>query len=182
MMLLRRVLQRLVGDYALYKIYRTGCGAPRNEASYRLAPINDPAAFGRATDSEIAALRDYGGDGAHGFGAWIDDDLAAVCWYWVGDRDRQSSTWPTTRGEAKLAQITTAKRYRGRGLAAALIAYSAGEMQSRGFHTLYARVWHSNRASSAAFRKAGWAYIAFVVEVFPLGCPLRLVFRSRRQK
>jgi RimJ/RimL family protein N-acetyltransferase len=54
-------------------------------------------------------------------------------------------------------------------------------MSQKGYRRLYARIWHSNHPSIATFEKAGWAYIALVIEVFPLGLksPWRLVRRRR---
>lgn len=175
--MIRALVQRLLGDYALYRVYRGGEATGSDPASdLRLEPIRTVDAFDRAADPRLAALRSYAGAGAHGFAAWVGDHLAGACWYWESEADRQGDTWPTGPGEAKLAQIVTAAEHRGRGIATRLIGYSAEAMRERGFKALFARVWHSNHASNHAFERAGWRYIAFVIQFAPFGMgPLRRV-------
>jgi ribosomal protein S18 acetylase RimI-like enzyme len=114
---------------------------------------------------------EYAGPEAAGYGAWIDGRLVGICWYWWGERYSTRQTWPLAEGTAKLVQISTDGAYRGRGIASALVAYSASEMMRLGFQPLFARIWHSNRASIRVFEKASWKYVAFVV---------RLAFTERR--
>ncbi|WP_162913025.1 GNAT family N-acetyltransferase [Rhodospirillaceae bacterium SYSU D60014] len=168
MTLLKHAAQKLFKKYSLYWVYKLELGALPAIADSTIGVI-EPESFDHAADDTIGALRSYAGSGAYGFGAYAEGVLVAVCWYFVGDRDSQRSTWPISEGEAKLAQITTAERYRGQGFAPRVIAFSAAAMQRRGYRTLYARIWHSNRPSIRAFEHAGWKRIALVAEVTPAG-------------
>ncbi len=118
---------------------------------------------------EIREMIWYGGDGTFCFGAWFAGDLVAACFYWNARRYQARNFWPLSPADAKLVQVTTAKRFRGRGVAASLIGAASASMMSQGFENLYARIWHSNRPSLRAFRTAGWRYIAFVAEFEPPG-------------
>jgi GNAT superfamily N-acetyltransferase len=102
---------------------------------------------------ELRALGYYGGDGGHGCGAWVDGQLAAACWCVSGHRCKNHCLWPLHNNEAKRVQVTTSKSYRSRGIAATLIRYSADEMRKRGIERSYAKNWHSNNASLAAFHE-----------------------------
>jgi ribosomal protein S18 acetylase RimI-like enzyme len=177
-----KLLSLALGDYGIYQVFIDGAATPvRSDIS--VAPIEGPDALAGAADPEIAGLATYARDGTYGFGAWLAGELAAGCWYADAGADSQRSTWPIAAGEAKLLQITTAARFRGKGLARALIAQSAAAMRQRGFGPLYARVWHSNAASQAAFRAAGWEWRALVLEFTPFGIgrPRRLAFRVRHR-
>lgn len=175
--MIRSLIQRLLGDYALYRIYRgDGPAGVAATKALRFEAIDSLDVFGRTADPRLASLRSYSGSGAHGFAAWAGDDLAAACWYWESRSDRQGDTWPIHPAEAKLAQIVTGESHQGRGIATQLIAFSSEAMRARGFSPLYARIWHSNVASNRAFERAGWRYIAFVVQFAPLGIgPLRRI-------
>jgi ribosomal protein S18 acetylase RimI-like enzyme len=180
------LLSLALGDYGIYQVFVDGPGAAlaAGDVAPSIAAITDPQILAHASDREIASLAAYARDGTHGFGAWLEGELAACCWYAEAGADSQRSTWPIEPGEAKLLQITTASRFRGKGLARALVAQSAALMRRRGFGPLYARVWHSNAPSLAAFRAAGWVRRALVVELTPLGigAPRRLVFGARRSQ
>jgi RimJ/RimL family protein N-acetyltransferase len=180
---LRTILRRLLGDYALYRIYSCSPGMESVAVhdGARFEPLTSLDPLVQSSDTELRGLAPYAGREAFGFGAWIGADLAAACWFWVGDRYRQRNFWPLDEGEAKLVQIVTAERHRGRGLARELIRYSTVEMARIGFRRLYARVWHSNEASIRAFERAGWQYIAFVAEAHPFGSrrPARITWRRR---
>jgi ribosomal protein S18 acetylase RimI-like enzyme len=171
------LLSLALGDYGIYKIFedKAGPGQEAGNDDLVIAPIDDPNAIAGSPDAEIAGLAGYARAGTFAFGAWLDGELAACCWYSDASADSQQSTWPIRDGEAKLLQITTAPRCRGRGLARALIAQSSAAMHERGFAPLYARVWHSNAASQAAFLAAGWVRRALVIEFEPFG-----IGRSRR--
>jgi ribosomal protein S18 acetylase RimI-like enzyme len=172
-----RLLSLALGDYGIYKIFADISGtAPKSGGGpLTVSAIDDPNTLAHSPHGEIASLASYARTGAWAFGAWLDGDLAACCWYSDAAADSQGSTWPIEAREAKLLQITTAQRFRGRGLARALIRQSAAMMRERGFGPLYARVWHSNTASQAAFLAAGWVRRALVIEFAPFG-----IGRSRR--
>jgi ribosomal protein S18 acetylase RimI-like enzyme len=147
-----------------------------------VAPIDGPQVLAGASDPEIAGLSGYARDGVYGFGAWFAGELAAGIGVPAASADSQRSTWPIAAGEAKLLQITTASRFRGKGLARALIAHSAAAMRQRGFGPLYARIWHSNAPSRSAFRAAGWYRRALVLEFAPFGIgrPCRIALPAGR--
>jgi ribosomal protein S18 acetylase RimI-like enzyme len=179
-----KLLSLVLGEYGIYQVFVDGAGGAGMpvRTDVTLAPIDDPQVLARAPDAEIAGLAGYARDGVYGFGAWLAGELAAGCWYADAGADSQRSTWPIAAGEAKLLQITTAARFRGKGLARALIAHSAAAMRQRGFGPLYARIWHSNAASQSAFRAAGWKRRALVLEFAPFGIEglCRVAFRARR--
>ncbi len=177
--LLKQAARVLLGEYSLYWVYRCGDGAPApGGAEVKAVQGGDVR---HCPDPTIAEQAGYAGDGSEAFGAWHDGALAAVCFYWHGERYRPRGFWPLGATEAKLVQIVTAPAARGRGLATALIVGSHRLMAERGWTALYARVWHSNLPSRAAFEKAGWHRVAFVAELDPLrrGRPWRLRWRVK---
>ncbi len=184
-----KLLSLALGEYGFYKIFVDGAGAIGGgtmQANAGLAitvrEIDVSHLLAGAADAEIAGLASYARGGAYAFGAFLEGELAACCWYADASADSQRSTWPIEADEAKLLQITTALRFRGKGLARALIAQSAAAMRQRGFGPLYARIWHSNAASQLAFVAAGWARRALVVEFEPFGIgrARRIVFGAPR--
>jgi RimJ/RimL family protein N-acetyltransferase len=91
------------------------------------------------------------------FGAWVDGELAAVCWIQARETlRRRGGLFDLGHDEAELAQITTARSFRGHGIATRLIQYATLQMRISGFRKLYAKIWHDNRASIRAFERAGW--------------------------
>jgi RimJ/RimL family protein N-acetyltransferase len=163
----KRIARVIFGDYAIYCVYR--CGAlPAKETRHRVEELSEDD-IRAASDPNIAGQAGYAGTGAHAFGIREEGVLQAVCFYWHGERYRPRGFWSLEASEAKLVQIITAPSARGRGLATALIRGSASAMQhGHGWSRLFARVWHSNRPSRAAFERAGWEQIAVVLEVNPL--------------
>jgi len=91
------------------------------------------------------------------FGAWVENRLAAVCWFQARDTYRRhGGLFHLNADEAELVQITTSADFRGRGVATALIQWAAWEMGRDGFTRLYAKIWHDNLASIRAFERSGW--------------------------
>ncbi len=184
MRLLRTVAHWLFGRYRLYRIYSLSLDdfAQVKPSPWVMGPIHNVEEVARSNDGGLRGTAADAGKGALGFGAWVEGELASVCWYWFGERYRTRNFWPLKEGEAKLIQVTTAAIFRGRGIAPALIGYSAYQMKRKGFGGLYARVWRSNRASIRAFTKAGWSYVAYVAEVFPfrLKKRIRLVLKTKQ--
>lgn len=165
--LLKPVARLALGDYAIYYIYRcTHAGSGSPSASFVEEP--DVARIGSSDDEAISAQAGYAGHESRCFAVSDAGRLLAVCFYWYGDRYRKRGFWPLGEGEAKLVQVVTAPRARGQRVARELIAESARRMLLSGFHTLYARIWHSNTPSIRAFERAGWERIAAVFEVNPL--------------
>ena len=165
-----RSLARMVfGDYALYRIYAIDAEdcAPSEASDIEFFELNIPDDL--SDDPEMRKLESYLGDGAYGFGARLGEQPAAGCFFWAGQRYKQRNFWPLDDDEAKLVEVRTIPQLRGQGIASHLIRHAAHAMAQRGFQRLYARIWHSNTPSIRAFEKAGWRYIAFVIEIAPLG-------------
>lgn len=179
-LLLKAVLRKILGEYSLYWVYgarRPQAGTPPGGGVREL----DARELVQSPDPYLAEQAGYAGEGARAFGLPLDGELQAVCFYWYGERYRPRGFWPLGPTEAKLVQIVTTQAARGRGLATALIAGSTCRMFEGPWSALYARIWHSNGPSLAAFEKAGWRRVAFVAEVNPLrlGKPWRLRWRLR---
>src|SRR5690242_8938983 len=116
--LARSIARRLLGSYAIYRIYEHREPAhPSPAAGFLvLAPLGDAGELARTPDPCLQELAGYAGEGAFGFEARVDGELAAACWFWVGDRYKTRNFWPLRDDEAKLVQIATAERFRGRGI------------------------------------------------------------------
>jgi GNAT superfamily N-acetyltransferase len=100
------------------------------------------------------------------FAAKLDGRVIGLCSYGFGQSYvRCGGFYDLVAGEAELMEIFTAPSCRGRGVATRLLRFSAPLMHSRGFSTLFAKVWHSNRASTRAFRAADWTQHSFFVRV-----------------
>jgi ribosomal protein S18 acetylase RimI-like enzyme len=134
------------------------------EAPFRTGPITDVTEM-MSGAPEIQDLAQYAGPDAFGLGAWLDAKLVGACWYWYGNRYRSRGFINLPEHAAKLVQVTVRTDHRGRGIAPLLIARSARALGELGFTDLYARVWHSNEASRAAFRKASWTELGLDVSV-----------------
>jgi len=168
-------LRLLLGDYERYEIYAlslTGLAlwdlSPWTEQGFEFRTLEaDDLTSSPHADIRVRAF--YGGAGADGFGVFKDGELISLQWYWHGDRYRQRNFWPLKDGEAKSVELFTLDSYRGQGLATALKAYSAHEMQSRGYTRLISRIWHSNRPSRRVSEKLGWTNIAQVTVIYPFG-------------
>ena len=179
---IKRLARKLCGDYALYRIYALDLQQEiqQTPTPAKLKIITQVKELEQSTNDDLRKLVFYQQPESLCFGAYVEDRLAAVCWVWYGETYRsQRNFWPLQEGEAKLVQIVTDVTYRGMGLAPALINFTARSLKERGFHRVYARIWHSNAPSVQAFSKVNWKYIAFVAEIFPFGakCPLRFAWR-----
>jgi ribosomal protein S18 acetylase RimI-like enzyme len=140
-------------------------------------PFHDGKGLASARNPVLRKLVQFGKGGARGSGAPVDDALAAACWYWSGESYKAVDLWPLENDEAKLVETATVEHFRGRGMAPKLIAFSTSRIKELGNRRLFARVWRSNQASQSASRKAGWSYVAFVVQVPSCGLdrPLRFL-------
>jgi ribosomal protein S18 acetylase RimI-like enzyme len=165
---------RAIVHYDLYWIYKAAESLPEIQvpAGVSIAPL-DAAQVKAAPHAEVNRHSGCGGTESAGFGAWAGDRLVAVCWFQWGDRYRKrGNVWPIGSNAAKLVQISTEPDFRGRGIAPALITAGVQAMRRCGFAEVYARIWHSNRASQNAFQKCEWRRVAFVVRIW--GVPVRL--------
>ncbi len=168
--LVKKMANVVVGDYAIFDVYAweaardidfpLGNVTIRSVTKEELAECSDPVLRQRAC---------YGGDGAEGYGAFLDGKLVGVCWFWYGERYKTRDFWPLGAFEAKLVEIVVTPGSRGYGVGSKLWLTGAIRMSERGFQRLYARIWHSNRASIRSCTNAGWYKVARVVELHPLG-------------
>lgn len=86
-----------------------------------------------------------------------DGERLCRCILWHGaDYAARRGYFDLGPREAELVFLETPELHRGRGYASKLLRRVRDDAAAHGFERLYARVWHSNVASNAAFRKAGW--------------------------
>jgi len=172
--LLRRLLLTVFGEYTVFRILHK-----RLNALDDAAPLDERCQV-VSMPGDVQHRDGYAGDGAYGF-AVIDAGIAlCTCWVWFGERYRTRNYWPLEHAQGKVIALETQPQARGQGLAVALLNYIARALAERGFTDLYARVWHSNKASIRAFHKAGWISHALVIEFDLLGKRRRIVLRTRR--
>jgi GNAT superfamily N-acetyltransferase len=182
---LKPMARLLLGPYRFNRIYHLAATA--------IAP-EPPAgmSFGRleslsAGPVPCAELRDrfyYAGEDAYGYGLFLDQRLAAVCWFWGPTRFHDPLLWDLAKGEAILVDLVTASNFRGRGLAPLLIRYASADMQQAGWRSLYTWMWHTHHASYHAFERAGWEQVASVLEFHPFGTAraIRLCWQPWRRR
>lgn len=184
----KRLARALLGDYSVYRIYRldprAGPTPPVQTGPRQNGLTLGPVARADFDGCDDALLREqafYFGEQAQAYACRRGAQWLGLCFFWWGERYRTRNFWPLAEREAKLVQIVTAESARGQGVAPRLLAHAAQDMAARGFGPLYARIWHSNRPSIAAFERAGWTWIATIAQVHPLRRrkPLRLVWRRR---
>lgn len=160
----KRLALLLLGDYAIYQLWRFD-GRPAAAAmSVRTIQPKDL----RNANPAIADAAWYFGEEAHAFGCFDGERLVGAAFYWHGRRYETRRTWSIPPGSSKLVHIVTDPDQRGRGVATALISASAAEMMGLGFRPLYAGIWHSHKASQGAFARAGWRRVGWLVRVNPL--------------
>jgi RimJ/RimL family protein N-acetyltransferase len=180
--LVKKLLRLVVGDYAVYHIYAEdpeGAAPPaRRNDEFTLRALS-PEDLAGSADPEIREQAGYLGEGAYGFGCFENGQIVGVCFYWHGARYLKRNFWPLGPREAKLVQIFTLPKMRGRSVAPALIAHSASAMRNEGFERSYARIWHSNLPSVRAFERAGWKKINTVVQLKPFFLPRAWKFRLK---
>ncbi|HEY8352160.1 MAG TPA: GNAT family N-acetyltransferase [Sphingomonadales bacterium] len=169
--LLKGLVRSLVGDYGIYRIFAVDL--PQAVAplppGVEIRPIDSPV-LEASDDPELRARAWYGGAEAQGFGLYADGELAAIQWYWWGERyRRRRNSWPLGPGGAKSVELYTRPQYRGRGYAALLKLHTAEAMAERGFRRLYSRIWHSNGPSIRVSEKTGWRRVGTYIELHPLG-------------
>jgi ribosomal protein S18 acetylase RimI-like enzyme len=162
----KRAVSTCFEEHELYRIYQSppldadSCARP-DETIVELTKDSFESA-----PPFIRSLQHYLGTESIAAGIYVGDNLASAAVFLWGDTYYRTDGFiPIGRGQAKLEQINTDERYRGRGLATKVIAGSCHIMRAKGFRRLYARVWHNNKGSVRAFEKAGWTEIGFVAGV-----------------
>jgi RimJ/RimL family protein N-acetyltransferase len=166
--LFKKLARLIFGEYSVYYIYsgsaNSGQVFSRKMTGFQFTIVKN-FQVESSKDDLIAEQAWYGGYDTYAYACMQGSRIVGLCYFWHGERYRTRNFWPLAEGEAKLVQIVTIPEIRGRGVATNLIAYASIEMAKRGFHCLYARIWHSNIASVRAFKRAGWKPWAIVVEV-----------------
>lgn len=181
---IKKIARFVFGDYAIYHIYardKKCVGAVQGDQDGFCFALLEKAEIESSDEKWIRDQREYHGDDSHTYACLQQGRVVGLCCFWFGERyRRQRNFWPLTDGEAKLVQIITSPEMRGRGVASALIGYAETDMSQKGFHRLYARIWHSNTPSLKAFERAGWRRVATVTEVYPLRrtVPYRITLRA----
>jgi len=166
--LIKRLAQLLFGNYSIYHIYSPN-------AEIQITPLVSNLQFSIVEKCEIENSNDqiivdqawYHGQGVHAYACREGARIVGLCFFWYGERYRSRSFWPLANHEAKLVQLITLADMRNQGIASALINYGTQDISMRGFTRVYARIWHSNRPSLRAFKRAGWTRVATVIELNP---------------
>jgi len=183
--LLKKAALTLLGDYAIYFVYRfeKGAAPPAAPARERALAFErlDEATARASVDPLVQSQIEYVGAGAWAFACLDGPRVVGLCFYWAGERYKRRNFWPLAADEAKLVQIVVLPEMRGRGIAADLIAWSSQAMLAQGFAQLFARIWHSNKPSWHAFERAHWTRAALVVDIYPFKRPKALRIRIGRR-
>lgn len=179
--LLKSLAHAILGDYSAYHILRREkiAGAAAPASPYRVVPV-ERETIAACADPLMREQAGYAGDGALAYACLHDGEIVGLCFYWYGERYLSRNFWPLKSAEAKLVQIITSPRMRGKRVAGTLIAASCADMMDRGFDRLFARVWHSNEPSLRAFAGAQWMCCASVIEIYPFRRQRPLRFRIKR--
>ena len=181
--LVKRIAGLVFAEYRLNRIYRLDlqsyqCCLPNAECILRRITQNEVQ---KCPDEKLRGRSSYGGENAYGFGAWVSGNLASMCWFWNNQRFNDAELWSIGPRDAFMVDLITSDSHRGRGLAAIVTQFAASELKRDSFETAITCVWHSNYPSIRTFEKAGWRYVAFVLNLQPRGCgkPIRLTWKVR---
>lgn len=167
-------LVRIAVAYELYAIYapsrRETDSDSASSSPLLVRNLTDFDQLHRHHDDEIRTTARYERPGATAVGAWVDTELAGVAWCWSGPdlADRGWGSMPPSYVE--IVQCTTARQFRCRGVASALVKFATRELQASGYSHIFARIWHSHWASRRAFERAGWTRRALFVVLRLRGC------------
>lgn len=178
MSLLQHVLSPFVRDFWIGRTFFHRVGLI--PASPNRSPVAD-LEIGSLTPADIEAIRNSPDHDlqrrsvslspeVRRFGAWVHGTLVGVCTFAFGEEYRRSGGfYDLASSEAELVDVFTSSSYRGRGIASALIRFSTERMYEEGFDRVFAKVWHSNKASTRAFHAAGWKQSCFFIRLYPRG-------------
>ena len=182
---LKAAFQLIALDYWngwLYTLETSSARTPSEGLDCR--EIEDAAIIGAAIHRELAMHAGIRDTDTVLFGAWVDNELAAICWFQSRETHRKRrGLLPLEDDEAELAQITTASAFRGRGIASQLIRHGSGQMGAKGYRRLYAKIWRDNSPSRHAFERAGWCLQKRFISVRFRGVPrpLTVALPGRRR-
>lgn len=103
-----------------------------------------------------------------------DGRSVCVCQFWTAAASNRIRDFiPLQDCQAELVLLETNPEYRQQGLGAELVSAATVAMLAKGFDRLYARIWHSNKASLRTFRRAQWQYAYTMVEIYPFKTKFR---------
>lgn len=175
----KRVLHATLGDYQYWVVFSIDLPQEAVEIpKYINIKHIDAEILSKETDEGLQKRVGFDGPESQGFGLYVSGRLAAIQWYWWGERywsERNGRSWRLAGDEVKSVGLYTVPEYRGQGYATLLKRATANEMARRGFRRIYSRIWHSHKHSIAVSRKAGWSKVGSYVEVVPFG--RRIEFR-----
>src|SRR5262249_15957054 len=144
---LQKVALALLGPYRVSRIFHQEC-VPEFDRAPGLALRRLPDCRPDWNSDPLLLNRfSYAGANSFGFGAFVGDELVAVCWFWKRPRFNDDFLWDLKEDEAILVDLFTTPRFRGRGIAPRLIAFAAREMRVMNLRNLITWIWHSNRPS-----------------------------------
>jgi GNAT superfamily N-acetyltransferase len=170
----------VLGDYAVYRLWVTDRPSKQTtDSSLNVRRVVHADLDATDTDQVLREAAWYFGNECDAFGCFDKNRLVGLACYWHGQRYRSRNSWPIEHRAAKLVHIVTVPSERGKGVATLLIAESTSRMLQKGFCTLYARIWHSNRPSLSAFARAGWRPYGWLLQANPLRRQLPWTFRAR---
>jgi len=95
-----------------------------------------------------------------------DEEICSVYVIW-GDEYKYNfrNYIPLAENEAKIIDVITARKHRGKGYIGKLLIFTEQTMLDKGIDTLLARIWHSNESSKKAFGKSNWEYSGFKLKL-----------------
>jgi RimJ/RimL family protein N-acetyltransferase len=173
--------------YECYRVLRRSlarderASPPSLPEGFRFAEVSAADVLG-SNDTLIRDCDWYGGPGALGFAIRdAREDIAALQWYWFGERYHRAAFWEISASEAASVHLVTLPAHRNQGLATELKRASARAMAQRGFTALYSRIWWTNAASLRVSEKLGWQRVGSTLRILlPLrAAPLSFRWRAR---
>src|SRR5690348_13335823 len=153
MTLLKRILNRLFGDYAFYRVctIATRDVGELQPGDFTFGLVLDATELENSPYPEIKRYAKAVIPENQVFGAWRNGQLVGLCRCSTRTDLEHGDPWLLSPGEAALSHLVTARPYRSLGIATKLIAFAARQMGEAGYARLYAWIWHSNIPSVRAF-------------------------------
>jgi len=93
--LFKRLVHGLLGDYAIYQIWRLDAPqTPPRPTGLQLRPLRPEDLNAPGLAAELADSAWYFGDQAQGFGCFEGTQLLGLAFYWRGQRYAGRHSWP----------------------------------------------------------------------------------------
>jgi hypothetical protein len=149
--LILKVIKYLTGDWELFYIYKK-----------KIKPLDDITQF-----DSLNIVQEKITDQYHKIS--INDNNEQICSLhiiWGSEyKDNFRNYIPLKKNEAKIIDVITSKKYRGKGHIGKLLSFTEEQMLTKDIDTLLARIWHSNESSKRAFEKKDWKYAGFKLKL-----------------